>query len=97
MGALIRVPEGFVAESRENGIHVSPVGDLWPHHPLACSCHPAGHVDRGGLPVYIHNRFDGADLVAAIERGQPLLEPKPPARPSHGGYPDFPPHRDRCG
>ncbi len=67
----ITVPEGFDAERGCNGVHIFPVGDIFAHTHINCACRVSGKVYLG-VPYYTHNRFDGADLIAAAEQGLPV-------------------------
>lgn len=71
MGLVVKTEPGFLAQMAPNGLHVFPEKDLWDHFSLSCECRPTTEL-KGGLPIYTHHRFDGADLVEAVERGEAI-------------------------
>ncbi len=83
----IRAPDGFGFDWRANGMHITPINDIFEHHTVGCGCQPFLNV-HGDVPFHTHNRFDGADIVAAVERGETVTAQRTDHRPPpHKGYP----------
>lgn len=51
-------------------VEVSPENDIREHVPTGdCECIPTTGFNESGIPLIIHNAFDGRDAVEQNERG----------------------------
>ncbi len=52
--------------------HFFPMNDLHGHMDEDCHCMPRSQVADAGRILWVHNAFDGRDLIEAVERGEEI-------------------------